>query len=61
MFLNFPSKISILTQTQKALFSALVKKQKMELTLRTPYKEYFVNFDGFNRITAKTSEAALVI
>jgi hypothetical protein len=24
-----------------------VKKVKMELTLRTPYKTYFENFDGF--------------
>lgn len=50
-----------MTQTQRALFSALVKKQKMEVTLRTPYKEYLVNFDGFSRITAKTNEASLVI
>lgn len=33
----------------------------MELTLRTPYKTYFENFDGFSRVIAKTNEAALVI
>ena len=38
-----------------------VKKVKMELTLRTPYKTFFENFDGFQRILTKTNEAALII
>ena len=29
--------------------------------MRTPYKTYFKNFDGFQRIIAKTNEAALVV
>ena len=33
----------------------------MELTLRTPYKTYFDKFDGFQRIVAKTNEAALIV
>ena len=40
---------------------ANVKKAKMELTLRTPYKTYLEKFDGFSRIVAKSNEAALVI
>jgi hypothetical protein len=42
-------------------FYFAAKKQKMELTLRTPYKTYFENFDGFSRILTKTNEAALII
>lgn len=43
-------------------FSApLSKKQKMELTLRTPYKTYLNKFDGFSRIITKSNEASLVI
>ncbi len=45
----------------KILFNFSVKKAKMELTLRTPYKTYFDKFDGFSRIIAKTNEAALVV
>jgi hypothetical protein len=34
---------------------------KMELTIRTPYKTFFKDFDGFTRVIAKTNEAALVV
>lgn len=43
------------------MFKFSVKKAKMELTLRTPYKTYFDKFDGFSRIIAKTNEAALIV
>ena len=33
----------------------------MELTLRTPYKTFLKDFDGFSRIITKTNEASLVI
>ncbi|EGR34765.1 hypothetical protein IMG5_002370 [Ichthyophthirius multifiliis] len=52
---------SHITQLQKQYFSQLAKKAKMELTLRTPYREVLVNFDGFSRIQAKTNEAALCV
>ena len=42
------------------LFSEEVK-QKMQMTLRSPYKTYIKNFDGFSRIVGQTSEGALVI
>lgn len=37
------------------------KKQKMELTIRTPYRTLFENFDGFSRVITTTNEAALII
>jgi len=37
------------------------KKQKMELTIRTPYRTLVSDFDGFQRVITKTNEAALVI
>eukprot|EP01015_Nassula_variabilis_P005748 TRINITY_DN1428_c0_g1_i5.p1 TRINITY_DN1428_c0_g1~~TRINITY_DN1428_c0_g1_i5.p1 ORF type:complete len:140 (+),score=44.87 TRINITY_DN1428_c0_g1_i5:86-505(+) len=49
-----------LTVTQVRYFAAQ-KKQKMELTLRTPYRTLFENFDGFSRIITKSNEAALII
>jgi F0F1-type ATP synthase epsilon subunit len=36
-------------------------RQKMALTLRSPYKTFFNNFDGFTRIQARTNEGVLVI
>ena len=42
-------------------FSTIVKKQKMELTLRTPYKTILANFDGFQRIITRSNESSLII
>ena len=42
------------------LFSEEVK-QKMQITLRSPYKTFMKNFDGFSRIVGQTTEGALVI
>ena len=36
-------------------------KAKMQMTLRSPYKTFIANFDGFSRIIAKTNEGALII
>lgn len=33
-----------------------VKKVKMELTIRTPYRTILDKFDGFSRVLAKTNE-----
>jgi hypothetical protein len=43
------------------IFNFAAKKQKMELTIRTPYRTLFENFDGFSRVITKTNEAALII
>ena len=42
------------------LFST-VKKQKMELTIRTPYDTILADFDGFSRIITKSHKATLVL
>ena len=42
-------------------FSTVVKKPKMELTVRTPYKALFNNFTDFKRVVTKTNEAYLSI
>lgn len=42
-------------------FSTITKKQKMELTIRTPYKTILENFEGFSRIITKSNEASLVL
>ncbi len=40
---------------------ALVKKPKMELTIRTPYKAFVESFTGFTRVITRTTEATLVV
>ena len=40
---------------------AAESKAKMEVTLRSPYKTFLNNFDGFSRIIARTNEGSLVI
>ncbi len=47
--------------SSQAVFTFAAKKQKMELTIRTPYRTLFENFDGFSRVVTKTNEAALII
>jgi len=49
----------VLQEMNKSGFAT--KKARMELTIRTPYKTIFDKFEGFQRIMAKTNEAALVI
>ena len=36
-----------------------VKKVKMELTIRTPYRTILDKFDGFSRVLAKTNEVSI--
>ena len=36
-------------------------KAKMTLTLRSPYKTYMQNYEGFSRIMARTNEGSLII
>ena len=40
---------------------AAESKAKMEVTLRSPYRTFLNNFDGFSRIIARTNEGSLVI
>ena len=38
-----------------------MKKPKMEVNIRTPYKTFVENFSGFSRIVTRTSEATIVV
>ena len=38
-----------------------MKKTKMEVNIRTPYKTFVENFSGFSRIVTRTSEATIVV
>ena len=42
-------------------FSVLPKAPKLELTMRTPYRTFFKNFIGFQRIYVGTIEGQLAI
>ena len=42
------------------MFAAEIKA-KMEVTLRSPYRTFLQNFDGFSRIIARTNEGSLII
>ena len=36
-------------------------KARMALTLRSPYKTFFNNFDGFSRVVTRSPEGALIL
>ena len=38
-----------------------MKKPKMEVNIRTPYKTFVENFSGFSRLVTRTSEATIVV
>lgn len=42
-------------------FANVVKKPRMELTIRTPYKTLFQNFSDFKYLKTKTPESVLVV
>jgi hypothetical protein len=42
-------------------FSTLEKVVKMEVNMRTPYRSFFHNFNGFNRIIVGTIKGQLAI
>ena len=43
-----------MAQTQFRFFGVLPKLPKVELTMRTPYRTFFENFNGFTRIYVHT-------
>lgn len=45
----------------KKRFSVLPKVVKMELSMRTPYKTFFADFNGFSRIYVNTLKGQLAI
>ena len=42
-------------------FGAVPKLAKMELTIRTPYKTMFKNYNGFQRLYANTLKGNMAI
>lgn len=65
MFANKSSstiyKTMMLANTQMRFFGVLPKLPKVELTMRTPYRTLFDNFNGFTRIYVHTSKGIIAI
>ena len=47
--------------TSRKFFSVLPKCPKMELTMRTPYQTFFVNFTGFQRLYVTTIKGLMCV
>ena len=50
-----------LTQFNMRFFGVLPKLPKVELTLRTPYRTIFENFNGFTRVYVGTAKGLMAI
>ncbi len=50
-----------MAQTQMRFFGVLPKLPKVELTMRTPYRTFFENFNGFTRIYVHTQKGMMAI
>ncbi len=50
-----------MAQTQMRFFGVLPKLPKVELTMRTPYRTFFENFNGFTRMYVATSKGLIAI
>lgn len=51
----------MLNQMQARYFGVLPKLPKVELTMRTPYKTFFSNFNNFTRIYVGTQKGLMAI
>jgi len=54
-------KTVMMAQTQMRFFGVLPKLPKVELTMRTPYKTFFANFNQFTRIYVHTQKGLIAI
>ena len=52
---------SVLGMASKRCFGVLPKLPKVELTMRTPYKTFFKDFSGFQRVYANTLKGQMAI
>lgn len=52
---------TMLAQTQMRFFGVLPKLPKVELTMRTPYRTFFENFNAFTRIYVNTQKGLMAI
>ena len=50
-----------MTQMQYRFFGVLPKLPKVELTMRTPYKTFFQNFNAFTRVYVQTQRGLIAI
>ena len=50
------SRQMLLAQHQYRFFGVMPKLAKVELTMRTPYRTLFSNFNGFSRLYVGTSK-----
>ena len=50
-----------MAQTQMRFFGVLPKLPKVELTMRTPYRTFFENFNNFTRVYVATSKGLIAI
>lgn len=50
-----------MTQTQMRFFGVLPKLPKVELTMRTPYRTLFKDFNGFTRVYVQTNKGLIAI
>lgn len=51
----------MMTQTQMRFFGVLPKLPKVELTMRTPYRTFFDNFNNFTRVYVQTTKGLIAI
>ncbi len=51
----------IMAQTQMRFFGVLPKLPKVELTMRTPYRTFFENFNSFTRVYVQTNKGLIAI
>ena len=58
---NTVYKQMMMTQTSMRFFGVLPKLPKVELTMRTPYKTFFENFNSFTRVYVQTSKGLIAI
>ena len=50
-----------MTQTQMRFFGVLPKLPKVELTMRTPYRTLFKDFNNFTRVYVQTNKCLIAI
>ena len=50
-----------MAQTQMRFFGVLPKLPKVELTMRTPYRTFFENFNSFTRVYVYTAKGQIAI
>lgn len=50
-----------MAQTQMRFFGVLPKLPKVELTMRTPYRTFFENFNNFTRVYVATNKGLIAI